>query len=110
MAFARTVAKSLQLFGRPEEIGALTPEVIERLREPQTLLPVAKDVLNLDDEEYGYIEAIPQSVREGMRASLIDAVDQGKRIQISFKPGGSDHIVSMYEYDDAFVLMVEGPC
>jgi hypothetical protein len=110
VAFARTVSKATLAFARQEERGEITAAHIDRLREPHSLLEVAKEVLRLDEDEEAYIAGIPGTVREGMRAGIIAAIDEGKRIHFQFKPAGDEHVVSLYEYDDAFVVHVEGPC
>jgi hypothetical protein len=107
---ASTVDKANSVFSRGERVKTIEDQHLEQLRTPHSLVDVAKDVLNLDAEEEEYIAKIPATMREGMRAAISHAIAEGKRLQFVFRPGGSDFVVTLWEYDEALVVHVEGPC
>src|SRR3954452_7946547 len=49
------------------------PEVLEQLRERHSLLALAKELAGVEDYELQYLEAIPVSLREGIRAAVAEA-------------------------------------
>ena len=109
MTFANVMEVANLTFAT-ESPGNLTPAHLERLAEPGTFLEVAADVLRLDAEgdEMTYIAAIGDAAIEGIRASMVKAAADGKRIQWQFSRA-YDFEVRLASYDDAFVVHVAGP-
>jgi hypothetical protein len=109
MTFAFAVERANLAFST-EEPGTITPEHLERLSQPGSFLEVASEILQLDidGEEMSYIGAIGDAAIEGMRASMVKAAADGKRIQWQFSTS-YDFEVRLSSYDDAFVVHVAGP-
>jgi hypothetical protein len=109
MTFAAAVEKANLTFSN-EEAGTITPEQLERLNEPGSFLEVASEVLGMDLEgdEMTYIAGLGDAGIEGMRAGMVRAVADGKRIQFQFSTT-YDFSVTLSTYDDAFVINFGGP-
>ena len=109
MTFAKTVEIANLTFSS-EQAGTITPPQLERLNEPGTFLEVASEVLGLDIEsdEMTYIGSLGAAGIEGMRAGMVRAIADGKRLQFQFSRA-YDFSVTLSTYDDAFVMNFAGP-
>ena len=109
LTFAKAVEVANLTFSS-EQAGTITQEQLEHLNEPGTFLQVASEVLGLDGEsdEMIYIGALGDAGIEGMRAGMVKAIADGKRVQFQFSRA-YDFSVTLSAYDDAFVVNFAGP-
>jgi hypothetical protein len=84
------------------------PEVLEQLRERYSLTAVAQEWAGLTDPEVQYLEAIPQALREGIRAAVAEAASDGKAVHVQYSPG-YDFSVQMWDYGAGMSVHVTGP-
>lgn len=84
------------------------PEEAERLGERGSLVPVARTVLDLSDEDAAYLEAIPSALREALRAAIYDALASEKSVQMQFSPG-YDFSIQFWDYGEAVSVHLSGP-
>jgi hypothetical protein len=99
--------------------GALTPEAIDDVRQnnpaliqelnrPGTLVDVAGSVVDLAQQERQYLEAIPPVLREGIRATIAEAINAGKTVHVGYSPG-YDFEVRLNDYVEGINVQVSGP-
>ena len=84
------------------------PEVLEQLRERDSLINLGKEWAGLEDHEAEYIQAIPMALREGIRAAMVEAAAAGKAIHLQYSPG-YDFSVQMWDYGARLSVHVSGP-
>lgn len=84
------------------------PEEVEALGNRGTLIRVARKVLELDEKDLEYLEAMPTALHEALRASIFDALTNGKSAQMIFVPA-YDFGVKVWDYGEAISIQVEGP-
>jgi hypothetical protein len=84
------------------------PEVLDRLRGQGSGIEVAKELAGLDDKEAAYIEDIPMTLREGVRAALVEAASAGKAVHLQYSPG-YDFSVQMWDYGEGLSVHLSGP-
>ncbi|HEX2382296.1 MAG TPA: hypothetical protein VHI95_06645 [Acidimicrobiales bacterium] len=84
------------------------PEVLEQLREPNSLIGIATQWGGLEPHEVEYLEKIPRSLREGVRAAVVEVAAKGKPIHLQYSPG-YDFSVQMWDYKTALSVHVTGP-
>ncbi len=83
-------------------------DVVERLSVRGSLSEVAQSHLGLSDEDRRYLDSIPSSVQEALRAAIHDAVGNGRAVQISFRPA-YDFGVCVWEFGRAVGSQLKGP-
>jgi hypothetical protein len=85
------------------------PELIERLAQRGSLTEVVEQGLDgIDDVDKAYIDAIPQALREAVRAAVVQAVDEEKSVNVQYSPA-YDFEVRLWDYGDAVGVHVLGP-
>jgi hypothetical protein len=84
------------------------PAVVELLAEPDSLIAVADKVLGLGPSERDYIAAIPRTLREAMRSGIVDAINDGRGVQVQYSPA-YDFELRMWDYGDSLLIHVAGP-
>ena len=90
------------------ELVERRPEVAARMGEAGSLVDVAVDILNLEDHQRAYLEAIPSVLREAIRAAIVEAVAGEKGVQVQYSPA-YDFAVRVWDYGDAVGIHVSGP-
>jgi hypothetical protein len=98
--------------------AALTPEAIRNLRQdeelinrlntPDTLVELARDVADLDENDRAYLEAIPPALREGVRAAIASAIKAEKPIHVAYSPG-YDFEVRLNDFVEGISVHLSGP-
>jgi hypothetical protein len=81
--------------------------VVAQLGEHDSLVDAAK-TLGLEDYEAAYVAAIPISLREGIRAAIVEAASAGKAIHLQYSPG-YDFSVQMWDYGEGLSVHLSGP-
>jgi hypothetical protein len=84
------------------------PEEVEALGERGNLIRVARTVLELEGKDIGYLEAMPSALQEALRASIFDALANGKSAQMIFVPA-YEFGVKVWDYGEAISIQIEGP-
>ena len=85
-----------------------SPEIVERLERPRTLLDVTHEVVGLDERERAYLEEIPPVLREGIRATISAAIAERKAVHIQYSPG-YDFEVRLWDYGQAVSVHLSAP-
>ena len=84
------------------------PDAYELLGTPGSLGKVARQVLGVKGAEAAYIDAIPVTVQEAMRAAIYASASQDKPVQISYKPA-VEFEVQILDYGQALHVQLLGP-
>src|SRR5215204_947891 len=99
--------------------GALTPEaisdvkqnqpaLIDQLNSPGTLVDLAENVADLDQDDKAYLAAIPPALREGIRAAIASAIAADKAVHVAYSPG-YDFEVRLNDYVQGISVHLSGP-
>jgi hypothetical protein len=72
------------------------------------LVDAISTALDLTTEEAIYFDSIPPTLREGLRATVFEALSEGKSVQVQFSPG-YDFEVRLWDYGEAVSGHVSGP-
>jgi hypothetical protein len=81
---------------------------LAELQKRGSLVEVARDLVGLEDHEAAYIEAIPQALREAIRAAIADAAEAGKAVHLQYSPG-YDFSVQLWDYGTGLSVHLSGP-
>ena len=84
------------------------PEVLDRLRSPDEVLNLARDLGGLTNDELVYLADIPVTLVHGIRAAVAEAATRGKSVHFQYSPG-YDFSVQMWDYEAALSVHVSGP-
>jgi hypothetical protein len=93
---------ALELFNDPSS------EFHSQLETRGGLVDAISTCVELTPQEAIYFEAIPATLREGLRATAFEALSQGKSVQVQFSPG-YDFEVRLWDYGGAVSVHVSGP-
>ena len=85
-----------------------SPEILEALREPGSLVEVADNVVGFAAHERAWLEAIPRALQEGIRATIVSAMDDGKAVHLQYSPS-YDFEVRSWDFGDAVGVHISGP-
>jgi hypothetical protein len=110
MPSASSMRKVVNLL-RPERLEELynqNPDLLERLGRPGELLPMAKEFGDLTPVEAEYLEAIPSPLLEGIRAAVVDTINSGREVHVSYAPG-YDFNVSIHDTVESVGVHLTGP-
>jgi hypothetical protein len=109
MPIALTIDKLAQVLNTEVVAGlAADDESVARLSEPGSLIDVAAESAGLADDERAYLEDIPPTLVEGMRATIVAAIGAGKAVHLQFSPG-YDFEARMWDYGGAVSIHISGP-
>jgi hypothetical protein len=84
------------------------PNEVAELAKPGSLVGVATRVLKLSAQDKQYIQAIPDPLKEALRAAIVDGVLREKSVQLSYVPA-YDFEVRISDYGGAVTIQVRGP-
>ena len=87
---------------------ARDPEVLDRLRDHDSLVDLATEVGELTEDEAGYISDIPPALRQGIGAAMAQAASEGKAVHVSYMPG-YDFIVQLADHVTGLSVHLIGP-
>ena len=109
MPNAMTVQK-INMALTAESVRALAEDaaLAEQFSRPGSLVDVASSLLELSDQEIEYLRAIPSALQEAARASIADAVSNGKAVQVQYSPA-YDFEVRVWDFGEAISLHISGP-
>lgn len=107
MPLAKIVDKLSQLLTK-ESIPGIDPDLVDRLREPGSLVDIAVTHGDLESQEQGYLDAIPAPLIEAMRAAIVVAIDAGQAVHLQYSPG-YDFEVRLWDYGEAISIHLSGP-
>ena len=93
---------ALELFNDPGS------EFHSQLETRGQLVNAVNTGLGLSTQEAAYFEAIPPTLREGLRATVFQALSEGKSVQVQYSPG-YDFEVRLWDYGGAVSVHVSGP-
>jgi hypothetical protein len=110
MPFAASIHKLAPVL-TDDAISAMkenNPEVLESLRTPGSLIQVADDAVGFAAHERAWLEAIPPVLREGIRAMIVQAMDDGKAVHLQYSPG-YDFEIRAWDFGEAVGVHISGP-
>jgi hypothetical protein len=84
------------------------PDEVAKLAEPGSLVGVATRVLKLSAQDRDYLQAIPDPLKEAMRAAIVDAVGREQTVQFAYIPA-YDFELRFSDYGNALTIVVRGP-
>jgi hypothetical protein len=90
-----------------ERLGE-NPEALDRLRSPDEVFNLAREMGGLDDAELAYLTDIPMALVHGIRGAVAQAASQGQSVHFQYSPG-YDFSVQMWDYGAALSVHVSGP-
>ena len=83
-------------------------ELLARMSQPGTFLEIAQELLALDDDSMSYLREIPSALQEAIRATVADAVTNGKAVQFQYAPA-YDFGVKVWDFGLAVGVHLTGP-
>jgi hypothetical protein len=91
-----------------ESISGISPDLVDQLRVPGSLVGLAVTHGDLATAEQRYLEAIPAPLIEAMRAAIVVAIDAGQPVHLQYSPG-YDFEVRLWDYGNAVSIHLSGP-
>jgi hypothetical protein len=85
-----------------------SPEIVEQIGQPGTLVDVANSVVGLEQQEIDYLQAVPMALREAARAAISAAIADDKAVHLQFSPA-YDFEVRVWDYGQAVSVHLCGP-
>jgi hypothetical protein len=109
MPSALTVDQLNQLLSR-EGVGNIDTEHLsfQNLRNPDALIDVTRDNELVHPDGIEYLELLPQTLLEGIRATIVRAVELGKAVQFQYSPA-YEFGVKIWDYGEGIGIHLEGP-
>jgi hypothetical protein len=91
-----------------EAAAQFDPEILSSLKQEGSLVDVVRTNLDLSDNELAYLESVPKTLREGMRAIVAQAVTMGKAVHIQYSPA-YEFGIQAWDYGEAVSVHLSGP-
>jgi hypothetical protein len=85
-----------------------SPEVVEQIGKPGTLVDVAGHVVGLEEYEKDYLRAVPTALREALRATVASAIADEKEVQVQYSPG-YEFEVRVWDSGQSIGVHLSGP-
>jgi hypothetical protein len=87
---------------------AQDPGVLDRLRHHDSLVDLATELGQLDEDEAKYLADIPPSLRQGIGAAVAHAASEGRAVHVHYSPG-YDFSVQLWDHVTGLSVHVSGP-
>ncbi len=83
-------------------------DALTKLSQPGSLVDVADESAELGPELRAYLDTIPPTLLESMRAAIVVAIGANKAVHIQYSPA-YDFNVQLWDYGSGLSIHVSGP-
>jgi hypothetical protein len=91
-----------------EAASDFDPQILDDLKQAGALVEVARTNLDLDADQVAYLESIPPTLREGVRAVIAQALTEGKAVHFQYSPA-YEFGIQAWDYGPAVSVHLSGP-
>ena len=89
-------------------VGNFNSETLDSLRTPGSLIAVIEREADLDEKEKVFLRAIPNTILEGIRALVVQAISTNKAVHLSYSPA-YEFGLHVWDHGEAVAVHLEGP-
>jgi hypothetical protein len=84
------------------------PEILGRLQAPGSLIDIAIETAGLTEDEAAFLQGMPNTLLEGVRAIVVQALGTNKAVHVQFSPA-YEFGLHVWDYGEGVSVHVSGP-
>jgi hypothetical protein len=83
-------------------------EILGRLQEPGSLIDIAIETAGLEGDEVTFLQGMPNTLLEGVRAIVVQALGTNKAVHVQFSPA-YEFGLHVWDYGQGVSVHLSGP-
>ena len=84
------------------------PEILSRLQQPGSLIEIAIETAGLTEDDVTFLEGMPNTLLEGVRAIVVQALGNNKAVHMQFSPA-YEFGLHVWDYGQAVSVHLAAP-
>jgi hypothetical protein len=83
-------------------------EILGRLQQPGSLIDIAIETAGLTEDDVAFLEGMPNTLLEGVRAIVVQALGNNKAVHVQFSPA-YEFGLHVWDYGQGVSVHLAGP-